>query len=98
MNTPEEAMTLFCPFARTFVKGAGPLTIADAGCMGPRCALWRWEKITTSHPLWSKSVKAAAAESGEKPPYREASKFVSENLEVLGLVPTRGFCGAGGEP
>lgn len=94
MLTPEDAaLKWLCPLARTFYR-----TPPQANCIGPACALWRWETITTSHPLWAKSVKAAAAETGEKPPYREASKFVAENLEVLGMVPTRGFCGAGGQP
>lgn len=98
MLTPDNAKYLLCPFARTFLKGAGPLTATDAGCMGPRCALWRFEKITTSHPLWKPAVQKRATETGEKPPFAQASKWVAENLADLGIVPTRGFCGAGGEP
>lgn len=91
MRTPEEAKDLLCPFSRTFAQ-----PIAVPGCRGPACALWRWEAITTSHPLWKPAVQKRAAETGEKVPYAQASKWVAENLVELGLVPTKGYCGAGG--
>lgn len=91
MKTPEEAATLLCPYARTFAD-----KVAVAGCRGPECALWRWEPITTTHPLWKDAVKTKAAELGEKVPFPQASRWVAENMEILGLVPTKGFCGAGG--
>jgi hypothetical protein len=97
MKTPAEAKSLLCPFARSFII-AGGTTLADAGCRGPECALWRWERITTSHPLWKPAVQKRATETGEKVPYAQASKWVAENLADLGMVPTRGYCGAGGAP
>ena len=92
MRTPEGAKSLLCPFARTF-----GVAKAEAGCRGPDCALWRFEKITTAHPLWRPAVQTRAAATGEKPPFAQASRWVAENLADLGMVPTRGFCGAGGE-
>jgi hypothetical protein len=92
MRTPEDAKSLLCPFARTF-----GVAKAEPGCRGPVCALWRFEKITTAHPLWKPAVLKRAEEIGDKPPYAKAAAWVSENKEVLGMVPTRGFCGAGGE-
>lgn len=91
MRTPEEAAALLCPFARTFAQKE-----AVAGCRGPECALWRYEAITTAHPLWKPAVQQRAAGTGEKPPYAQASKWVAENLAELGMVPTKGYCGAGG--
>jgi len=92
---PEEAKKLMCPFARTFIR-AGQVSLIDAGCIGPKCALWRWEPITTAHPLWKDAVLKKGAELGEKVPYARASAWVAENKEALGLVPTKGYCGAGG--
>ena len=95
MRTPTEAKSLLCPFARSFIF-AGGTTLAHAGCHGPACALWRWETITISHPLWKEALKAKAAELGEKAPCPQAAQWVAENRDALGLVPTRGYCGAGG--
>lgn len=92
MLTPEEAEDKWCPFARTFARKE-----ASAGCVGPTCMLWRWETVTTKHPLWLEAVRAKAAETGEKVPFPKASAWVAENKEALGMVPTRGFCGAGGQ-
>lgn len=90
MIDPTTNKTL-CPFARTFaVKEAYPY------CRGPECALWRWETITTSHPAWKAAMQAKIAETGEKAPFPKAAAWVVENKEALGLVPTKGFCGAGG--
>lgn len=91
MLTPEDAKALLCPFARTFA--ASP---AVPGCRGPECALWRWETITTAHPLWRDAVKNKAQELDERPPFPKASAWVAENKEALGMIPTKGFCGAGG--
>ena len=96
MRTPAEAKDLLCPFARSFII-AGGTSLKDAGCRAAECALWRWESITTAHPLWKDAVKTKAAEIGEALPYAKASKWVAENKEALGMVPTRGFCGAGGQ-
>lgn len=93
MNTPEEADDKWCPFARTFAD-----KVAVPGCRGPACMLWRWEQITTKHPLWLGAVQTKAAELGERAPFPKASAWVAENKEALGLIPTRGFCGAGGQP
>jgi hypothetical protein len=94
MMDPAKPETLLrCPLSRTFA--ASP---ASASCIGPLCALWRWEKITTAHPLWKDAVKAKAVELGEAAPYPKASKWVAENKADLGMVPERGYCGAGGEP
>lgn len=90
---PRDAYFTLCPFARTFA--ASP---AAAGCRGQSCMLWRWEKITTAHPVWKDAVKAKATELGESVPYPKASKWVAENKADLGMVPTQGYCGAGGEP
>lgn len=97
MRTPAEAKSLLCPFARTFIQ-AGPTSLADAGCKGPACALWRWETITTKHPLWADAVKAEAEKIDEKAPFPKASKIVADNLEAYNLVPKTGHCGAGGQP
>jgi hypothetical protein len=97
MRTPEGAKDLLCPFARSFII-AGGTSLKDAGCRGPECALWRWEQITTKHPLWAPAVKKRGEAEGEKPPYHKASAWVAENKEALGMVSTRGFCGAGGQP
>ena len=91
MKTPDEAKALLCPFARTF-----GMKEAVAGCRGPECALWRWETVTTAHPLWGKAVKAKAAELGERAPYPKAFAWVAENLADLGIVPVKGYCGGGG--
>ncbi len=91
MPTPEEAKRLLCPFARTF-----GVAKAEAGCRGPECALWRWEAITTAHPLWRDAVRKKAEELGEKVPFPKAAAWVAENKEALGMVPTRGYCGPGG--
>jgi hypothetical protein len=96
MRTPTEAKDLLCPFARSFIIASGA-TLRDAGCRGPECALWRYETITTKHTLWLPTVKHKAEEIGDKPPYAKASAWVAENKEAIGMVPTRGFCGAGGQ-
>lgn len=90
MNTPEQAATLLCPFARSFA--VQPV----ASCRGPACACWRWEQITTAHPLWKDAVRAKAEELGEKAPFPKAAAWVAENKTALGMVPTRGQCGIGG--
>lgn len=93
MRTPEDAKSLLCPFSRTFgMKEAVP------GCRGPECALWRYEQITVAHPLWRDAVRTKAEELGERAPFPKASAWVAENKAALGVVPTRGFCGAGGQP
>lgn len=92
MIDPKDNKAL-CPFSRTFA--ASP---AVATCRGPDCALFRWETVTTAHPLWKEAVQKKGAELGEKVPFKEASAWVAENKVALGLVPTKGFCGAGGQP
>ncbi len=91
MRTPEDASSLLCPFARTF---AAPQ--AQSGCRCTSCALWRWETVTTAHPLWKDAVRAKAEELGERQPFPKAAAWVAENKEALGIVPTKGQCGAGG--
>lgn len=93
MIDPAQIHLTLCPFSRTF--GSGP-TIPH--CRGEACALWRFEKITTAHPLWRDAVRKRAEEVGDKPPFAKASAWVAENKEAIGIVPTKGFCGAGGEP
>jgi hypothetical protein len=93
MRTPEDAKGLLCPFSRTF-----GMKEAVAGCRGPNCMLWRYEAITTAHPLWRDAVRAKAEELGERQPFPKAAAWVAENKAALGMVPTRGFCGAGGAP
>lgn len=93
MRTPEDAKDLLCPFARTF---AMPQAVRH--CQGPECALWRYEQITTAHPLWKAALHKKAHELGEKAPFPKAAAWVAENMADLGLVPTRGYCGAGGQP
>ena len=92
-RTPEEAAETLCPFARVFA-----LPQASKGCHGPSCALWRWEEITTAHPLWRDAVKAEAERIGDKVPYPKASANVAADKAKFGLAPTRGYCGAGGKP
>lgn len=93
MDPTKPETLLYCPHSRTFA--ANP---AVPKCIGPLCALWRWEMVTTAHPLWKDAVKAKAAEIGENVPYPKASKWVAENKADLGIEPTKGYCGAGGEP
>ncbi len=90
MRTPEQAAQSLCPFARTFA--ASP---AVTGCRGADCMLWRWENVTTAHPAWKAAVLAEAENTGEKTPFAKAARHVADNAEALGLVPTRGYCGAG---
>jgi hypothetical protein len=85
--------TMLCPFSRTFAA-----TPATPLCRGAECALWRWERITVAHPAYKDAVKSRADETGEKVPYPKAARHVADNLETYGLIPTRGYCGAGGEP
>lgn len=92
MNTPEEAAALLCPAARAFSAPSTP------GCRGPVCMAWRYETITTKHPLWLPAVRAKAEELGEKSPYPKAAAYVAENKAELGMVPVKGFCGLGGQP
>lgn len=93
MRTPEQAAGALCPFARTFA--ASP---AVTWCRGEVCMLWRWEAVTTAHPLWRAAVLAEAEKTGEKSPYPKAARHVADNAETLGLVATRGYCGAGAKP
>lgn len=98
MFDPKDRQSLpLCPLARTFIL-AGGTSLSDARCRGPECALFRWERITTAHPNWAASVKAVAAEMGEKPPYPKAARVVADDPVKYGLVPVRGYCGAGGQP
>lgn len=79
---------LLCPLARTFA--ASP---AESACRGASCACWRWERVTTDHPLWRAAVRGVADASGEKSPFAKAAAHVAANKEDFGLVPTRGYCG-----
>jgi hypothetical protein len=92
MIAASDASNLLCPLARTF--GANNQT----GCRGADCAVWRWVPVTTAHPGWVKAVQAKAEELGEKAPFIRSSKWVAENKIELGLVPTHGYCGMGGQP
>ena len=67
-------------------------------CYAVECMAWRWEQITTAHPLWANAVRAKAAELDEKPPYAKAARWVADNKASIGMVPTRGYCGLAGEP
>lgn len=91
--TPETADATICPFARTFAA-----TPAQTGCRGPTCALWRWEKVTTAHPAYRDAVRAVAATVEDKPPFPKAARIVADDPEKYGLVPSKGYCGAGGQP
>ena len=86
MKTTAEAETKWCPNA------------TKDKCLSDRCMAWRWETITTAHPMWADAVRAKAAELDEKPPFAKAARWVSENKADLGMVPTRGYCGMAGEP
>jgi hypothetical protein len=99
-HTPEEAKALLCPFARTFIK-EGPIALADKGCKGPACALWRWEPISADDPRFV-AAKARALEElgGGATRHAAAVARVIANREAYGVPtsPERGFCGAGGKP
>ena len=82
-----------CPFARTFAAKE-----AVATCRGEVCALFRWERITVATPGYREAVQAKGKELDDKPPYPKAARYVADNLAEFGLVPKRGYCGAGGEP
>lgn len=86
MKTKAEAETKWC------------LAETEGKCISDRCMAWRWETITTAHPMWADAVRAKAAELDEKPPFAKAARWVSENKADLGMVPTRGYCGIAGEP
>lgn len=90
--TEETAHTRLCPLARTF--GQAP---SHSGCRGSDCAVWRWEKITTAHPLWSQAVRAEAEKIQDRPPFARAARIVADDPEAFGLVPKLGYCGLGGE-
>ena len=93
MLTPEQAAETLCPLARTFAVAQ-----AQKGCHGPACACWRWEKVSTSHPLWKDAVKTEAMRTGENIPYPKAARYVADHASELGMAPERGFCGLGGMP
>ena len=93
MIAPSEAQSILCPLARTFAVSS-----AQAGCRGPSCACWRWEKITTSHPRWKAAMQDEIARTGEKAPFPKAARAVADNQIALGLVPEVGYCGVGGLP
>ena len=86
-RTADKAHEMMCPFARTFIRG--PVTQSDAGCIGPKCALWRW---TTTEP-WRKAVAAVAKEMGEAPSSSKAAAVVAKDPVAHGC---EGMCGAGG--
>lgn len=92
IKTPAEAHEMMCPFARTFIRG--PVSLIDAGCIGPRCALWRWQPLSSD--LLAPHVKAAMVGNALK--HKEAVAHVMERREDLGIPtgPTHGYCGAGG--
>lgn len=92
-RTPEEAAQGFCPLARTF-----GVPDTSKGCRGPSCLVWRWEEITTAHPLWRDAVKAEAERIGDKVPYSKAAANVAADKAKFGMIPTRGYCGLGGKP
>ncbi len=89
--TEDQAAGLLCPLARTF---ATPKAVPT--CQGPHCALWRWVPVTTSSPDWKRAVQAETERTQEKVPYPKAARYVADNMQALGLVPTQGYCGAGG--
>jgi hypothetical protein len=92
LQTPEEEAAMLCPLARTFATPK-----AEAGCRGPACMCWRWEKVGVSNPLWLPAVRKVAEEIGDTTPNRaKAAKVVADDMEAYGLVPTKGFCGIGG--
>lgn len=90
-RTPEQAAEWLCPLARTFA--ASP---SVKGCQGASCALWRWEPVSTSNPLWRAAVKAEAEKTGEKAPFPKAARVVADDLEAFGIKVERGYCGMGG--
>ena len=67
-------------------------------CSAHQCMAWRWEQITTAHPLWADAVKAKAADLDEKPPYAKSARWVTDNKASLGMVPVLGYCGLAGAP
>lgn len=85
--------TTLCPFARTFAAKE-----AVATCRGEVCALFRWERITTTSPGYREAVQAKAKELDDKPPFAKAARYVADNKAEFDLLPKRGYCGAGGEP
>jgi len=89
--TPHVAADMLFPLSRTFADKT-PV----AGCRGPACMAWRWQSVTTQHPLCAPAVKAEAARTGESVPYRKAAAYVAENQAALGMIPTHGHCGLGG--
>jgi|GEM_PF-5700440 len=91
VGTPEQAKEWLCPVSRTF-----GVAKAIPHCQGPSCAAWRWEKITTAHPLYRDAVRKAAEEIDDKPPYAKAARIVADDLEGHGLTVERGYCGLGG--
>jgi hypothetical protein len=96
MRTPEQAAAeLLCPFARTF---ASPK--ASPNCQGPDCALWKWAPLPSdllTKPTQTRMAQVEA-ETGKKPPLKEAVAWVMDNREALGIPtsPTHGYCGPRG--
>lgn len=94
MFRPSEAHEFKCPLARTFTRG--PVSLADAGCIGPACACWRWQPLSSD--LLTPHVKARMEGNAAK--HKEAVAWVMEYRDDLGIPsgPTHGFCGVGGKP
>lgn len=93
MRTPHDATKeVLCPMARTFA--ASP---AQETCRGDVCACWRWERITTTTPGYKEAVSKVAKDLNEKVPFPKAARYVADNLVEFGLVPTKGYCGLGGD-
>lgn len=92
-KTAETAHEMACPFARTFIR-AGVATAKDAGCIGPKCALWRWQ--TTD--AWRNAVVEIAKTTGESGKGHmsaspKAAAIVAKDPAAYGC---EGMCGAGG--
>lgn len=87
-RTADRAHEMLCLFARTFIR-VGQVTAADAGCIGPKCALWRWQTTET----WRKAVAAVAKEIDEAPTSSKAAAIVAKDPVKYGC---EGMCGAGG--
>lgn len=85
LRTPQESESTGCP-------------ILKQACVHAECMMWRWERMTISHPNWKAAVQTKGEEFGEKVPFPKASKYVADNPEEFGIIAKKGYCGMAGEP
>lgn len=87
MTMAEAAEKRLCPVAAII----GTTNTLTPFCHGPKCGAWRWAVDAKFREV----VAKLAAETGEKPPFKDASAKVAAKPLSYGL---NGYCGLGGAP